>query len=483
LVHAADAPPVTAIAVRRTIGQISRTCNPSETMTPLSRRSFLAATAGVAAAPVFGISSSAADLDVAIVGAGAAGVAAARKLVAAGRSVRIFEAANYIGGRCITDMKTFGVPYDLGAHWIHMPDVNPVAKLAPRTGLDVYPAPPGQKLRVGKRYAREGEMEQFLSSLVRSKRAIEEASRRADLSCAQALPKDLGDWQASVEFNLGPFGCAKDLSEVSAIDFSKSWERDIDAFCRQGFGTLLAKLSEGLPVQTATPVNSIDSRSRGEVILDTAKGRLAARTVIVTASTNLLLSGKIVFAPELPKRQLDALNRLKLGSYDHIALEFEGNPLGLQRDDLVFEKANGPRTAALLANSGGSTLAYIDVGGSFGRDLAEKGPREMAAFAQDWLGNLFGADVKQAVKRSHATQWNREPWVLGAFSAASVGGQPSRRILMEPLRERIFFAGEAAHETLWGTVGGAWESGERAADAAIKLIAPPPARQQRQPRR
>jgi monoamine oxidase len=50
---------------------------------------------------------------------------------------------------------------------------------------------------------------------------------------------------------------------------------------------------------------------------------------------------------------------------------------------------------------------------------------------------------------------------------------------MEPLRERIFFAGEAAHETLWGTVGGAWESGERAADAVIKLLAPPPARQQR----
>ena len=43
-------------------------------------------------------------------------------------------------------------------------------------------------------------------------------------------------------------------------------------------------------------------------------------------------------------------------------------------------------------------------------------------------------------------------------------------ILMEPVRDRIFFAGEAAHETLWGTVGGAWESGERAADAALKRV-------------
>jgi monoamine oxidase len=436
-------------------------------MTSLSRRTFLAATAGVAAAPVFGASSTAADLDVAIVGAGAAGIAAARKLAAAGRSVRVFEAANYIGGRCITDSRAFGVPCDLGAHWLHMPDVNPLAKLAARTGLEVYPAPPGQKLRIGKRYAREGEMEEFLSSLVRARRAIEDVSRKVDLSCAQALPKDLGDWRAAVEFNLGPFGCAKDLGEISATDFSKSWERDVDAFCRHGFGALLAKLAEGLQIQVATPVNTVDSRGRGEVVLETGKGRVAAHAVIVTASTNALLAEKIAFAPELPKRQINAFSRLKLGSYDHIVLELPGNPLGLQRDDLMFEKATGRRTAALLANAGGSTLTYVDVGGSFGRD---------------WLADLFGADVRQAVKRSHATQWNNEPWVLGAFSAAAVGGQPSRRILMEPLRERIFFAGEAAHETLWGTVGGAWESGERAADAAIKLLAPPPARPQRQPR-
>ena len=451
-------------------------------MTRMTRRFFIAATAGAAAAPAFGGPSLAADLDVAIVGAGAAGIAAPRKLVAAGKSVRIFEASNRIGGRCITDMSQFGVPYDLGAHWIHMPDVNPLARLSSRTGFDVYPAPPGQKLRIGKRYAREGEMEEFLASLVRSRRAIEEASRKVDLSCAQALPKDLGDWRPSVEFNLGPFGCAKDMNEISALDFSKSWERDIGAFCRQGYGALLAKLGEGLPVQLSVPVNAIDSKSRGEVILDTGKGRLSARSVIVTASTNVLLGGKIAFAPDLPKRQVDALNRLRLGSYDHIALELPGNPLGLQRDDLVFEKATGLRTAALLANAGGTTLAYVDVAGSFGRDLAEKGPREMVAFAQDWIGNLFGADIKQAVQRSHATQWNREPWAQGAFSAAAVGGQPSRRILMEPLRERIFFAGEAAHETLWGTVGGAWESGDRAADAVLKLLAPPPARQQR-PRR
>ena len=196
-----------------------------------------------------------------------------------------------------------------------------------------------------------------------------------------------------------------------------------------------------------------------------------------------MAGGKIQFAPDLPKRQLDALNRLRLGSYDRIALEMPGNPLGLQRDDLVFEKSENMRTAAMLANVSGSNLVFVDVAGSFGRELSAKGTGAMTAFALDWIDKLFGADAKRAVKRSHATQWDASPYVLGASSAASVGGQPSRRIMMEPLRDRIFFAGEAVHETSWGTIGGAWESGERAADAALRLFGiglTPPAQRQRQ---
>ena len=94
----------------------------------------------------------------------------------------------------------------------------------------------------------------------------------------------------------------------------------------------------------------------------------------------------------------------------------------------------------------------------------------MTAFATEWLTGCYGADIEQGGRRAHATQWNDSPYALGAFSAAAVGGQPSRRILMEPLRDRVFFAGEAVHETLWGTVGGAWESGERAAEAALRMF-------------
>ncbi|MFZ5691321.1 MAG: flavin monoamine oxidase family protein [Pseudomonadota bacterium] len=441
-------------------------------MDAISRRSFLTLSAGASLLPVWGHGPMAAETEIAIVGAGAAGIAAARKLIAAGRRVVLLEAADRIGGRCITDMSIFGVPFDAGAHWLHAPDLNPLAKLAPRTGLDIYPAPPGQKVRIGRRNAREGELEQFFATMVRARRAIEDAARgKTDISVAQAMPKDLGEWAASVAFYLGPFSCGKDFAELSVMDFQRSRERDVDAYCRQGYGALLARLAEGLPVQLATPVTRIVPQTRGGITIETAKGSLQARAVIVTVSTNVLAEGKLI--PDLPKRQLDALARLRLGHYERIVLELPDNPFGLARDDLVFEKTDGRETAALLANAGGSSLAYVDIAGSFGRDLGAKGPREMIAFALEWLDKLFGADVKKAVKRTHATQWAFAPYVQGAFSAASAGGQPSRRILMtEPLRDRIFYAGEAAHETLWGTVGGAWESGERAADQALKVVSP-----------
>jgi monoamine oxidase len=314
-------------------------------------------------------------------------------------------------------------------------------------------------------------MEDYLTATVRANRAIAEAGRgRQDVACAQALPKDLGDWQPTIEFALGPFGCAKDLAEVSALDFSRSVERNNDMFCREGLGALIAKLADGLPVQLSRPASLIDWSERNRIEIRTAKGLLVARTVIVTVSTGVLMSDKLKFEPELPRRYLDAIEKLRLGSYDHIALELPGNPLVLQRDELVFEKAGSAHTAAILANISGTALYTIEVAGKFGADLAASGEPEMVSFALDWLTGLYGADIRKAVKRTSATRWNHEPWTLGAFSAAAPGGQWARAALAEPVRDRIFFAGEATHETLWGTVGGAWASGERAADAVLRKL-------------
>src|SRR5882724_7589190 len=131
-------------------------------MSTVNRRNFIAGSAAMASTQALGAVSASGETDVAIVGAGAAGIAAARKVAAAGRRYVLLEASDRIGGRCFTETSTFGVPYDRGAHWLHMPDINPVAKLSPRAaGFEVYPAPPGQKLRIARRNAREGEMEDY----------------------------------------------------------------------------------------------------------------------------------------------------------------------------------------------------------------------------------------------------------------------------------------------------------------------------------
>jgi monoamine oxidase len=451
-------------------------------MTPVSRRAFLAASAAAVASPAIGAPVPSGEIETIIVGAGAAGIGAARKLMAAGRRIAVIEAANRIGGRCVTDTAVFGVPFDLGAHWIYLPDINPLAKLAARTGLDIYPAPAGQRVRIGRRYARESELEDFLDAQVRSNRAIGEAAQKTDINCAQALPRNLADWRPALEFMLGAYAYGKDLSEISAVDFAKAMPRDSAAFCRQGFGALLAKHAEGIPVQLSTPALKIDTYGRTRVEVQTPKGTMSARYVIVTVSTDVLAAGKIRFEPELPERQLDAAARLKLGSHDHIALEFERNPLILQRDEVVIEKSDGKRTAALLANVSGTSLAVVDVGGSFGRELAVKSDMVMVDFAIEWLAKLYGADIRKAVKRTHATRWSADPWIMGGVASASPGGQGARRVLSEVQRDRVFFAGEALHETLWGTVGGAWETGERAAETVLRKLGvlrdpEPPARE------
>ena len=338
--------------------------------------------------------------------------------------------------------------------------------------MQPHPAPRGQRIRIGRRYAREGEIEDYLSAFVRSERAISEAARKVDISCAQALPKDLGDWRSTIEFVMGPYSCGKDLNEVSAVDFSKSDERDIDAFCKLGFGGLLGKLAGGIPVQLGTrPPYRMEV---GPGWKSTPHER-SSKTAIVTVSTNVLAAGRSGSSPSCP----DAcrMPSAALGSYEHIAPNCRAIR-SAQADDLIFESrpAHAPPEFWPIP---GRRLSSMSAKIPASREARRKA---MVDFALEWLG-LYGSNSRKPSSARSATM--ARPWVLGSFSCASVGGQPSRRALMEPVNGRLWFAGEAVHETLWGTVGGAWDSGERAAVEALKRIGaitePPPPQQRARP--
>jgi len=419
------------------------------------------------------------DFDVLIIGAGAAGIAAGRRLLASNKKFAILEASDRMGGRCFTDTATFNLPYDRGACSIHLPAQSSLAKLAAQNGTELYPDPERQQLRVRSRNGLEKnleeihsklELEEFYADRVRCYAAIAQAAAgKDDISCAEALPADLGDWRRTMEFILGPYRFGAELTELSAKEYALSIERSPARLCRQGIGALIGKLALGVPIKFFSPVTLVDWAERS-VALTTSEGVVTARAVIVTASTAVLASGKIRFRPSLPGTYASAFEKLKLGSYDHVALAFNSDPLGLDANEVVFERIYTTKTAALFANVHGTRLSLLTLAGRSGIELADKGENAMTDFALDWISGVFGSRAKKAVSRVHATSWNTDPWTLGAFSSAPPGAQEARKALSEPLNDVVWFAGEAVHQTFWGTVGGAWQNGERTADAVIARL-------------
>jgi monoamine oxidase len=436
----------------------------------VNRRRALAMMGAAMVRPAVAASDPRADFDVVIVGAGVAGIAAARRVAAAGRTYVVFEADERWGGRCQTDTRTFGIPYDRGARWLYEPDSNPLANLATKFGMRLDSGSAPLRLRVGARNGHPSELEQMLSDLLRCKRAIAEAAKGpVDVSCAEALPKDLVDWRPTIEFMLGPHMCGRELREVSSRDLANLAERNSLAQSPQGIGTLIGKLAVGSLIQFYSPVTSVEWG--GPRIKVEARGAtLTANAVIITASTGVLGSGKINFRPALPARYLEAINKLQPGHLDHVAIQLKGNPLGLKDNELVQQKVVSPRTAVLLANQFGSSLCTVELSGALCGDLTKEGDAAMIAFAQEWIADLFGSDARRSVLRAGTSHWSKEPWILGAMSVAPPGEQATRATLSAPLNDRLWFAGEATHQTSWGTVEGAWESGERAANAVVERI-------------
>src|ERR1700687_5165710 len=135
----------------------------------------------------------------------------------------------------------------------------------------------------------------------------------------------------------GPKPAGKDLKDISAIDKARGQDRNnAQIACRQGLGTLIAKLGEQVPLALSTPASRIAWSDR-EVTGETPSGKIAARAAVITVSSNVLTAGNIKFTPDIPKRQLDAAAQLSLGRYVHIARQLPGNPLGLARDDIIIE--------------------------------------------------------------------------------------------------------------------------------------------------
>jgi monoamine oxidase len=303
------------------------------------------------------------EVDVAVVGAGAAGLGAAKALQAMGRSVMVVEALGRIGGRAYTRDTDFGIPFDIGCAWIHAADRNPFFTDAQHLGWDMVHHHMGlNHLYFGPQKATPGE-------LAAVEAAAEELQRRIDAhegedASLNALLGDCHMLRATSTFaGLMDFGA--DTDEISIADFRTAACLDPNWYTRQGYGALIARWGSDAPVTLDAPVRRIDWSGDG-VAVETDRGTLRARACIVTVSTGVLAFEQIRFHPALPTDDLAAAHDLPMGLLTKIPLEVEGaEGLGVDAwDDLLMER-HARHDLYFLCRPFGWPLMVGFVGGDF----------------------------------------------------------------------------------------------------------------------
>ncbi|PHK96162.1 hypothetical protein CR162_04835 [Pseudoroseomonas rhizosphaerae] len=417
-----------------------------------------------------------ADPDILVVGAGAAGLAAARAAMAAGRSVQVLEARGRPGGRAWTDAATLGAPFDLGATWLHQAHDNPLAPLAGGAAPFDHDAVRHSLCLIARRPASEAETAAYDATYAAFHARLRAALADAppDASAADFAPRG-GAWDATVAHWEGPVICAARLAEMDLRDFLDTQLDAPNWLLPQGLGSFLSGFAAGLPIAYGAVVERLRWGGPG-VVAEGAFGRVAARAAIVTIPTSLIAAGAPRFDPPLPHRTGQAAHDLPLGLLNKVGLRAAGEDrLGLAPFTGLERRVETEDEAAMsfIAWPFGHDHLMGFLGGPAAWEASREGPRALEALARAELRHAFGARAGAALAGMPmlASDWGNDPFARGAYSHARPGRASARRVLGEPLAGgRLCFAGEACHPRLAATVGGAWESGEWAARAALDSL-------------
>lgn len=407
-----------------------------------------------------------AEPDVAIIGAGSAGIAAARELARLGRSFVVLEAMGRIGGRAFTESATFGAPFDHGCAWLHKADQNPYRELARSYGFTLADHDYAlDRIHLGPRRASDAEVAAMNATEEAMSAAIEAAAAR-QIDAPAAGFVDMGAPGAETAANyLGALDFAVDIDELSTTDYAAGDDLEPNMLCQQGFGAVVARYGQGLPVRLATPVSKIDHAGAG-VALTTPAGVVRAKKVIVTVSTGVLASEAIRWDPVLPDWKTQSFHDLPMGLLMKIPLLLRTERFGVAPfTDLYLERA-GRRDIYFLSFPFNAPLMVGFVGGDFGWEVAAAGQAAAIDYAKSALNDMFGATASSKVSGGLMTGWAANKWTRGAYAAALPGKYTARAALARPVNEKIFFAGEALGGPLIQTCAGAYNAGQAAAQAA-----------------
>jgi monoamine oxidase len=464
----------------------------------LTRRMLLVGLAATPAALAASRSwSSDSEVDVVIVGAGAAGIGAAIALANSGLKYTIVEAADRVGGRALTDSKTFldanqkPIPFDIGCAWIHRWEdaSDPFRQWSERLKFETYDHDLAVKAlfygpdRAGDAVVRQlGEDEEKIGEALTLA-----ADQNLDIAGNRVVVDRRPPMDAAATY-VGPMDAAVDLEHLSTFDHRALAEYGKNRLVKQGYGTLVRAVAAanrldapGGVTSLRTPVQQIRYDRPGSPLIQVETGgakpgAITARAVIVTCSTGVLQSGAIRFTPDLPVAHQEAIGDLRMGLLAKIPLQLPGVPHdlgGIKPYDNVLDEQPGDRDIYFLAWPWQSDLMVGFVGGDFAWQMSAEGQGAAIDFATQRLADIFGADIRKKVTKGLLTPWASNPLAYGAYAAATPGAWRRRADLETPVKDRVFFAGEAvAPGGMYGTCSGAYSSGMKVAQEVTKTLKP-----------
>lgn len=414
-----------------------------------------------------------------VLGAGMAGLGAARVLQDAGVRVTVIEARDRIGGRTHTSHLWPDLPVDIGASWIHGTRGNPVTALAREAGLKLTATDYKRSVT----YDADGQEVPFLKAAKRTLALVEQAREAIDdndedMSLQEAIERSKA-WRrmppeerrvARLAINTRiEHEYSGDWSRLSAWHFDDGVDFPGDeAVVTPGFGPIIAQLAQGLDIRLSEPVTAIAPVPKG-VKVTTSRGSHEADCAIVTLPLGVLQSGGIRFAEPLTRKRQRAIDGLGMGLLNKCVLRFDRVFWPAEMDWIDFL---GPKETlwgdwtSYLAATGQPVLVGFNAA-RMAEEVEALDDRDTAASAVEALRAMFGASVPDPIG-SQTSRWRQDPFALGAYSFIAVGtSRKDRKALFGPDWDgRILFAGEAASRDQPSTVHGALITGREAAALA-----------------
>jgi monoamine oxidase len=406
------------------------------------------------------------EVDVAIIGAGAAGLGAARALETSGLSLIVLEARDRVGGRGHTIMAAPDIAFDLGCGWLHSADRNSFVPIAGQLNFEIDKTrPPWREQGFDAAFPPRERLD-FIGALDDFYDRAEEAAKSGRDGAANACLEPGNRWNPMIDA-ISTYVNGAELDRVSILDMDAYEDSEINWRVRRGYGALMAAYGAPWPLALDTQVTLID-HSGQRVRIETSKGTISAATAIVTVPTSLIADEAIRFHPALPAK-VDAARGLPLGLADKVTLALD-QPEALPKDGNL-------RGATMRTAMGGYHLrpfgqACIEgfFGGRFAQELEDAGDGALAAQAIDEIVALLGSDYRRRLKPLAESRWAHDPFARGSYSHALPGHAGKRSVLAAPVDGRLFFAGEATSPNFFSTAHGARDSGERAAGEVLASL-------------